>query len=188
MESTSKYVSFALNRAWLFCIERIRVAMKVLEKIGVSVLIVLFITIGLCYGQSGAKLHLTKGVDYAAQGKFKKAKDEFDKALKADPFFEATKRALKVIEDVNDKKIESEPAIHFFKGVAYVMKGQYDQAIADFNKAIELNPKYAMAYSNRVYAYIYLVKIVRACDDWKKACDLGQCKELKWAKKKGVCR
>lgn len=34
-------------------------------------------------------------------------------------------------------------------GVAYYNKGQYDAAISDCNNAIEINPKYALAYYNR---------------------------------------
>ncbi len=35
------------------------------------------------------------------------------------------------------------------RGVVYGKKGQHDQAIVDFNKAIELNPRDAAAYYNR---------------------------------------
>ena len=38
-------------------------------------------------------------------------------------------------------------------GVAYDSKGQYDQAIADYNKALEINPKSAIAYTNPGIAY-----------------------------------
>ena len=39
------------------------------------------------------------------------------------------------------------------RGVSYFKKGQYDQAIADYNRAIEINPKDAKAYNNRGIAY-----------------------------------
>ena len=35
------------------------------------------------------------------------------------------------------------------RGFAYRSKGEYDQAIRDFDKAIELNPGYVLAYGNR---------------------------------------
>jgi len=35
------------------------------------------------------------------------------------------------------------------RGVAYYMKGEYDRAIRDYNKAIELKPDCAEAYYNR---------------------------------------
>ena len=34
------------------------------------------------------------------------------------------------------------------RGLTYADKGQYDKAISDYNKAIEINPRDAMAYSN----------------------------------------
>lgn len=39
------------------------------------------------------------------------------------------------------------------KGVALVIEGKYNEAIEAFNKAIELNPKDAVAYNNRGAAY-----------------------------------
>ena len=39
------------------------------------------------------------------------------------------------------------------RGIAYEAKGDYDRAIADYNEAIRLDPKYAVAYNNRGIAY-----------------------------------
>jgi tetratricopeptide (TPR) repeat protein len=43
------------------------------------------------------------------------------------------------------------------RGNAYIEQGNIQQAISDFNKAIEINPSYAVAYKNRGVVY-YLVK------------------------------
>jgi tetratricopeptide (TPR) repeat protein len=44
-------------------------------------------------------------------------------------------------------------AAYLNRGNAYHSKGEYDRAIADYNKVIELNPKHADAYNNRGAAY-----------------------------------
>jgi len=231
--------------------------MNVLREISLLPLMVLFLTVGVTFAQSPATESYLKGVEYAVQGEFPKAKEEFEKALKVDPFNTAAELSLETIKDVIEQKIKRETAIHLFKGisygnkgqndqaisnytkaleinpkfakaflsrgVAYRMKGQYDQAISDYNKALEINPKFAEAYNNRGQAYgdkgqydraisnynkaleinpkyagayenrgfTYFVNLgnkIKGCADWKKACELGECKNYNLAKKKGDCQ
>jgi len=42
---------------------------------------------------------------------------------------------------------------HAIRGTAHRKSGEYSQAIADLDRAIELNPKLADAYTQRAYAY-----------------------------------
>ena len=42
-----------------------------------------------------------------------------------------------------------------FRGYAYAQKGDYEQAIADCDQAIQFNGTYARAYFNRGYAYLF---------------------------------
>ena len=49
---------------------------------------------------------------------------------------------------------------------------QYDKAIADYNKAIELDPKSAVAYSRRGFAYGELEQLDKAIADLTKAIEL----------------
>ncbi len=91
--------------------------MKVFRRIGVSVLVV-FLTIGLCYS--------------VAWGVFDKAK----------------------------------AVVHFAKGCSYQEKGQWDKAIAEYNEAIELDPKFAMAYVNRGAAYASIGQLDKAIADY----------------------
>jgi tetratricopeptide (TPR) repeat protein len=51
------------------------------------------------------------------------------------------------------------------RGNAYYKKSQYDRAISDYNKAIEINPKYALVYNNRGLAYYGKSEYDRACSD-----------------------
>ena len=55
----------------------------------------------------------------------------------------------------------------------YCLQGKYDQAIADFDKAIELNPQYAQAYSGRAKANYNKQEYVKAWEDVHKAEELG---------------
>ena len=42
---------------------------------------------------------------------------------------------------------------YFNLGTEHLQQGEYDQAISDYNKALEITPKYAEAYLNRGIAY-----------------------------------
>jgi tetratricopeptide (TPR) repeat protein len=143
--------------------------MKVLARLGISVLMILVLTIGVSYGQRPGKEFYDKGVEYATQGNFKEAKVAFEKALKADPFFSCAKICLKTIEDVIGQKIESDTAIHLFKGVAYGNKGMIDEKITEYSKAVKTNPRYANAYNIRGIAYYRQGQYARAIQDYNRA-------------------
>ena len=59
------------------------------------------------------------------------------------------------------------------RGISYGEKGQYDQAISDFTKALELNPRLAEAYSNRGAAYYFKREYEKSWKDVEKAQSLG---------------
>ena len=59
----------------------------------------------------------------------------------------------------------------------------YKGAIADYTKAIEINPNYASAYKNRGVSKEYLRDLSGACADWRKAASLGDMKSAEWAEK-----
>jgi tetratricopeptide (TPR) repeat protein len=53
------------------------------------------------------------------------------------------------------------------------MKGQYDQAITDYNKAIEIDPRFATAYYNRGRSYYLKNEYEKSWEDVNKAQELG---------------
>ena len=55
------------------------------------------------------------------------------------------------------------------RGLAYNKLKKHEKAIADYNKAIALNPKYAIAYNNRGLAYDELKEHEKAIADYNKA-------------------
>ena len=58
------------------------------------------------------------------------------------------------------------------RGIAYGDLKQYDKAIADLTKVIELYPEPAKAYNNRGNAYLGLQQFDKAIADFTKAIDL----------------
>lgn len=60
------------------------------------------------------------------------------------------------------------------RGDAHGLKGEVDQAISDYTKAIVMNPNYAPAYNSRGRAYVSKGDYVRAVDDVTKAGELAR--------------
>ena len=58
---------------------------------------------------------------------------------------------------------------YYSHGRAYYVKADYDRAIADFNRVIELKPNYALAYELRGKAYQKKGDHDRADADFDKA-------------------
>jgi tetratricopeptide (TPR) repeat protein len=59
------------------------------------------------------------------------------------------------------------------RGIAYLGRQPYDLALADFNKAIELDPENGKVYNSRAVAYRQKGEIARARQDIQKAQSLG---------------
>ena len=183
---------------------------------------VFLLTVGLTFCQKTAEQNFTKGVEYAAEGNFKKATKELEKVLRVEPTHKSAKRFLIIIKDVNEQKIQTKTAVSFFKGATYALKGQWDEAIGEYTKAMEIEPTYAMPYISRGNAYVYkdqydqaiidfnkaievnpkFVKAYtdrglvhmeqlgnkqKACSDWKRACELGECYHYTIGQRNGDC-
>jgi tetratricopeptide (TPR) repeat protein len=147
--------------------------MKAPRKTSVSAVMLLFLGIGLCYAQDPAKQISDKGLEYGAEGKFTEAREEFERALKIDAFYEPARRSLKIIEAVIDREIKVETAFHLFRGAVYQNRGQLSKAIAECNKAIEINPTYAPVYNSRGFAYIGKGEYDEAISDFNKAIEIN---------------
>jgi len=62
---------------------------------------------------------------------------------------------------------------YFISGVGKLASGDYQGAINDFNKAIEINPKDADAYYNRGFAKAKLGDYRKAIEDFNKAIEIN---------------
>lgn len=58
-------------------------------------------------------------------------------------------------------------------GQLYLMKGDLNNALSNYDKAISLNPNYGPAYENRATVKLKLNDKVGACSDLEKAFSLG---------------
>jgi tetratricopeptide (TPR) repeat protein len=58
------------------------------------------------------------------------------------------------------------------KGNAYQRKGEFAQAIADYNRALGIDPRYAEAYNNRGNIYLTEGDLDRAISDFNKALEI----------------
>lgn len=92
--------------------------------------------------------HYATGTIAASHGKFKRARDEFEKALFIDPTDYESLNSLNNIKDLNAGKIKFRYAVQLFIGLNYLRNGKQEEAIRELKKAIEIDPKYARAYSS----------------------------------------
>jgi len=80
------------------------------------------------------------------------------------------------VMDITGKalKLKSEVAdVYILRANIYLRKKDYNTAIANLNRAIELDTKNALAYLKRAYAKYRVVDSSGACSDWRKAYSLG---------------
>ena len=93
-------------------------------------------------------------------------------ALEREDFDEAIEICSQIINhpDAGDE-IKADTLLN--RANSYDNKGEYDRAIQDYDKAIELNPNDAEAYNNRGVAYENKEEYDRAIQDFDKAIELN---------------
>jgi tetratricopeptide (TPR) repeat protein len=113
-----------------------------------------------------ANAYGARGNAYANQKEYQLALEDYNKAILLKP----------------DKAV-------FFsnRGNVYKDLNKYQLAIEDYNQAIRLKPDNAEAYHNRGNAYFIQGDKSLGCSDAQKACELGNCQLLEWAKDKKFC-
>jgi len=112
-----------------------------------------------------------KAVDYAARAK------EISKNISVfmdDSLSEAVSALSEMISDFIPNDDASNAAETYFNsGLMAIMREDYDQAMVNFTKAIDLNPKYDDAYVNRGTIYLNKENYDRAIEDYTTAIALN---------------
>ena len=62
-------------------------------------------------------------MNYAFEGKFKKARKEFKKTLELESSYRLAEKNLKVLDDVIAEKLDDKSAVIFFRAVSYTRAG-----------------------------------------------------------------
>ncbi len=146
-------------------------------------------------------LYVNRGVAYAALGHYQIAIDDYNKSIHLEPnnagafvnrgmSYSSLGQFGLAIEDYS-RAIRLKPDLamaYIGRGVDYSHLGRYQPAIEDYNEAIRLNPDLTDAYTGRGVAYLSMGEKNSGCRDAQKACAMGQCKVLQWAKNEGFCR
>jgi len=149
---------------------------------------------------NNASAYNSRGNAYADLRQYRRAIEDYNQAirLKPDHAYAFINRGdayyglglyRRTIEDCTEalrRKTDS-PLAYSNRGKAYARLKNYASAIKDFNEALRLKPDYVNAYNNRAFAYLLQGNHPLGCSDAQKACDLGLCNVLKWAKSKGKC-
>lgn len=118
----------------------------------VAVLLGSLLTLGSCDDSPSAKEHFDKGRELAQQGDFKGAAIEFEAVLKKDRDNVSAMTML---------------------GVAYYNLERLDEAIAQYQQAIELAPGDADIHSNLAAAYVQKKEMDKALEEYQTAIDLN---------------
>jgi len=117
-----------------------------MQKFIITILIGL--AVHLCYGQTELKDSFDKGVKLLQSDSYKKAAETFSDILK-----KATDDRLKKF-------------CYIYRAFSYNGLGEYKNAIADFDKAIELDPTDIASYTDRGKAKAYLKDLDGAKKDF----------------------
>ena len=74
----------------------------------------------------------------------------------------------------------SDGRIYFRNAGVKYKEGDFQGAIADYTKAIEINPQEVTAYRSRGIKREMIGDLIGACEDWKKASSLGDKDAVGW--------
>ncbi|XP_051002460.1 tetratricopeptide repeat protein 6 [Acomys russatus] len=131
------------------------------------------------------KARISLGYNLQAQGRFQKAWNHFTIATEVDPksYLAYEGRAVVCLQmsnnfaamtDINTAiKINTTAEFLTNRGVIHEFMGQQPNAMADYQAAISLDPKYWLAYFNAGNIYLHHRQFSQACDFFSKALEFN---------------
>lgn len=125
-----------------------------MRRLTLFVSIVLLLAMSSCENQGKSRLYTEKGSELLLRySKFDEAEETLTQAIKYDK-----------------NNVEA----YYYRGCAKMNAKKYQEAVSDFEKAIELKPDYADAYFNLGRAYFLMHDEDRACEYYKLADQYGR--------------
>lgn len=97
--------------------------------------------------------------------------DAYNEMEQSDAAIKSYTKAIKVAND--DDAVEYLYLYYFNRGNVYLKMKKYQAALSDLNRTIALEPYFHGAFNNRGYIKFNLQDKRGACDDWRKALELG---------------
>jgi tetratricopeptide (TPR) repeat protein len=135
----------------------------------IPVLSAILLMTGLSRAEDAGGQNYFKGVEYAAQGRFEEAKQEYQKALADEAYYAASRLEIHAIDDVLNQKANKETALLVFEGKKYAVNQKWQEAIDLYTKAIKQDPRYAYAFISRGIAYASIGELDRAISNFSDA-------------------
>jgi tetratricopeptide (TPR) repeat protein len=99
------------------------------------------------FAQESSSALYRNGIEYACEGKFQEAEEQFRKSLSLDKTDSTSLSSLNLLKDFKNGEINQEYAVSFFRGLGHMYKGEPQEAIEELTKATTLNPQYPRAYN-----------------------------------------
>ncbi|MCP4151770.1 MAG: tetratricopeptide repeat protein [bacterium] len=89
-----------------------------------------------------------RGIRLGQKEELKAAELHFKNALAINPFYIPARRALDIINDHNDGKVNSVTAAILFEGIEFYRRAEWSSAILEYEKAVKKAPSYYLAHHN----------------------------------------
>jgi len=151
-------------------------------------LVIAWIVVNACVGIAvaiDAKSEYLRGINLASEGKYKEAKNALEQSLSDESIKPYAVLEIKAIDEAINGSVRPEIAARAFKGKAYAVNKNWNQAISEYYKVIEFSPSFRYAYVSRGNAYLETKSYGKAVEDYSEAIKLDP-KDADVYNKRGV--